>query len=73
MIRCHLATLMDRRKLRIAEVARLTGLNRSTVSALYHDRATRVELPALERLCELLDCGVGQLLERLEDTKGSAR
>lgn len=45
MIRCHLATLMDQRKLRITEVARLTGLNRSTITALYRDRATRIERP----------------------------
>ena len=43
MIRCHLATLMDQRKLRVTEVARLTGLNRSTITALYRDCATRIE------------------------------
>lgn len=35
MIRCHLPSLMDRRKLRVADVARLTGLNRSTVTDTY--------------------------------------
>ena len=72
MIRCHLAALMDQRKLRITEVARLTGLNRSTITALYRDRATRIELPALERLCAVFDCGIGDLLERVEDSTGSA-
>lgn len=32
MVRCHLSTLMGRHKLRVSDVARLTGLNRSTVS-----------------------------------------
>lgn len=72
MIRCHLASLMDQRKLRVTDVARLTGLNRSTITALYRDRATRIELPALERLCAVFDCGVGDLLERVEDSTGSA-
>lgn len=72
MIRCHLAALMDQRKLRITEVARLTGLNRSTITALYRDRATRIELPALERLCAVFDCGVGDLFERVGDSTGSA-
>lgn len=63
MIRCHLSTLMGRDKLRIADVARLTGVNRSTITALYRETATRVELPTIERLCTLFDCGVGDLLE----------
>lgn len=42
MIRCHLSTLMGRDKLRISDVAQRTGLNRSTVTALYNEAATRV-------------------------------
>jgi putative transcriptional regulator len=63
VIRCHLATLMDRDKLRIAQVARLAGVNRSTISALCRETATRVELPAVEKLCRLFHCGVGDLFE----------
>ena len=63
MIRCHLSTLMGRRKLRIAEVARATGLNRSTVTALYRETATRIELDAIEALCRYFQCPVGELLE----------
>ena len=63
MIRCHLSSFMGRDKLNIADVARLTGLNRSTVTALYRETATRVELPAIEQLCALFKCSVGELLE----------
>ena len=63
MVRCHLSTLMGRDKLRIAEVARLTGINRSTITALYRETATRVELPVIERLCDLFQCRVGDLFE----------
>ena len=34
MIRCHLSSLMGRDKLNISDVARATGLNRSTITAL---------------------------------------
>jgi putative transcriptional regulator len=67
MIRCHLSLLMGRDKLRITDVSRLTGLNRSTVTALYRETATRVELPAIERLCALFKCSVGDLLEHVSD------
>lgn len=54
---------MGRDKLRISDVAQRTGLNRSTVTALYNETATRVELPAIERLCTLFQCKVGELFE----------
>lgn len=72
MLRCHLSSLMGRDKLNIADVARATGLNRSTVTALYRETATRVELPAIEQLCTLFKCSVGELLEHVPDiTKGA--
>ena len=50
MIRCNLSTLMGRDKLRISDVVRETGLNRSTITALYKETATRVDLPAIDLL-----------------------
>lgn len=67
MIKCHLSTLMGRDKLCVADVARITGLNRSTVTALYRETATRVELPVINKLCELFQCRVGDLLEFVPD------
>lgn len=63
MIRCNLSVLMGRDKLRIADVSRQTGLNRSTVTALYNETATRVELPAIDQLCRLFGCQVSDLFE----------
>ena len=73
MIRCHLSSLMGRDKINIAAVARLTGLNRSTITSLYRETATRVELPAIEQLCCLFNCTVGELLEHAPDTTKGAR
>lgn len=66
MIRCHLSTLMGRDRLKISDVARLTELNRSTVTALYYEKAQRVDLLAIERLCRLFKCSVGELLELVD-------
>jgi putative transcriptional regulator len=73
MIRCHLSTIMGRDKLRIADVAQRTGLNRSTVTALYRETATRVELPAGEQLCRLFCCQVGELFEFVADDQAAPR
>jgi len=47
----------------ISDVARQTGLNRSTISLLYHETATRVDLDTLEKLCQIFNCSVGDMLE----------
>lgn len=47
----------------ISDVARQTGLNRSTISLLYHEKATRIELDTIEKLCGVFKCGLGDLLE----------
>ncbi len=70
MIRCHLSTLMGRSKLRIADVSRQTGLNRSTITALYKETATRIDLQAVEQLCRLFDCQVGDLFEYAPEGQG---
>lgn len=67
MIRCHLSTLMGRDKLRIADVSRRTGLNRSMITALYKETTTRVDLPAIEQLCRLFNCQVGDLFEFVDE------
>ncbi len=69
MIKCHLSTLMGQKKLKIADVARLTGLNRNTVTLLYDERAVRVDLDAINKLCELFDCSVDELFEYIPDAE----
>jgi len=66
MIRCHLSRLMGERKMNIADVARETGLHRNTVTLLYKETATRVDLDAIDRLCQLFKCSVEDLFEYKE-------
>jgi len=65
MIKCHLSCLMGERKLKIADVARETGLHRDTITLLYDETAVRVDLDAIERLCGLFDVPVGEIFERI--------
>ncbi len=67
MIKCHLSRLMGERKLKIADVARETGLHRNTITLLYEETAARVELDAINRLCSLFQVPVGELFEHLPD------
>ena len=66
MIKCHLSRLMGERKLKVIDVARETGLHRNTVTLLYQETATRVELEAVEILCRYFNVGIGEFLELTE-------
>jgi AcrR family transcriptional regulator len=48
-IRNHLSRLMGERRLKIQDVASRSGLAYTTVFALYHDKARRVDLATVER------------------------
>jgi len=58
---------MGEQKLNIADVSRETGLHRNTITLLYKETATRVELDAVEALCKLFSCQVKDLFEYIED------
>lgn len=64
MIRCHLSRLLGERKLKISDVARDTGINRGTLTRLYHETAERIDFEVLEKLCEYFQVEVSALLER---------
>ena len=60
---CNLSTLMGKHKYSIQAVHEKTGLSRSTISSLYHDKATRIDFETIEKICALFQCNIGELLE----------
>lgn len=71
MIRCHLSRMMGEKKFKISKVAELTGLNRNTITLLYNETASRIELNAINELCKLFNCQVSELFEWIEDDKNN--
>lgn len=45
------------------ELADITGIRPNTISNLYHDKATRIELEHIEKLCDALNCSVQELIK----------
>jgi len=54
-------------KMNIQDVREKTGLHRNTISNLYHEKALRIELIAMEKLCKLFNCQPGELFEYISD------
>ena len=72
MIKCHLSRLMGERKLKIADVARETGLHRNTITLLYDETAARVEIEAIDKLCAFFGVGVADLFEHQPEVPAHA-
>lgn len=71
MILIKLEDMMWRRRIRsISRLARLAGLSRQTVDALYNrpERVKGFRLETLEGLCRALDCRIEDLIEYVPQT-----
>lgn len=67
MIKCHLSRMMGEKKLNVMDVHRITGLHRNTITLLYKETAQKVDLDAIDKLCDLFDCTVGELFEKVKN------
>jgi len=63
MIKIHLSRLMGERRVKITDVARDTGINRGTITRMYHETAERVDIEVLDRLCAYFECELTDLIE----------
>lgn len=66
MLKCHLSRIMGEKRLKISDVCTATGINRGTLSRLYHETANRVDLETIDVLCEFLGCDVGEIFEHIQ-------
>ena len=57
----------ERKILKISDVVNATGINRHTLTALYYDRAIRIELSVADKLCKYFDCNMNDLFEYTDD------
>ena len=68
-IRVRLRDLLEKRRLAQTELQARSALGYSTINALYHGKTERVEFATPDALCEVLDCGVGEILEHVPERK----
>lgn len=66
VIRCNLSKIMGESRFKIEDIHRGTGLSRTTISKLYHNKMERIDYETLSKLCSFLECQVGDILEYCE-------
>ncbi len=67
MIQNNVAIMIAKRKLNIAETARIAGVKYSTVQNLYKDTTKGIEFETLNKLCFALECSVNDLFTYIPD------
>lgn len=70
MIRILLSTRLGELRWTQADLARKTGIRPNTISELYHEVAARVSLEQLDKICEVLDCDLTDLIVRVPNESG---
>lgn len=64
MVRILLSARLGERRLTQADLSRMTGIRKNTISDLYNEIATRISLDHLDLICEALDCDLTDLIVR---------
>lgn len=67
MISCNLPVLLAERRLRVADLVRMTDISKSTLHRIYNDETTRIEFDTLNKLCEVLKVTPCQILKYVPD------
>ena len=63
MIRLKLQNLAQDKGKTIMDIARETGLNRNTVTALYHNQADGIKFETIEKICSTYKVPLDSIIE----------
>lgn len=65
MIRIYLSRLLGERRWTQADLARRAGIRAATINDLYNEFAIHVSLEHLDKICEVLECDLTDLIARV--------
>ena len=69
MIRIYLSRVLGEKRWTQADLARKTGIRPNTISELYNELIERVNLDHLDKICEVLECDLSDILKYESDKK----
>jgi putative transcriptional regulator len=67
VIKLRIKEIVDRRGLKITELAERADIAYGTAHALYRGHVTRIDLETLDRVCDALDVDIADLLVRVTE------
>lgn len=69
MIRIKISELLGKHKMTQAALARATSIRPATVSKMYYEESKRLDISQLNRICNVFNCEISDLLEYIPDDK----
>lgn len=63
MVKIHLSKLLGERKMTQRTLAIKTGIRAATINQYYHEYADRINIEHIDRICEVLNCNISDLME----------
>lgn len=63
MIKNKFSEILGKKRMRMSEVARLTGLRNATLSAIYNNKCKQIAFETLNKICWALECNVQDIFE----------
>ena len=69
MIKIHLSKMLGEKRWKQADLSRKTGIRPNTISELYNELVERVNLEHLDKICEVLECKIEDILEYIPNKK----
>ena len=73
MIIVNLDVMLAKRKMSVTQLSQQVGITMANISILKNGRAKAVKLETLDRICRVLDCQPGDLLEYREELQGAEK
>lgn len=67
IIKLKLHLLMAKSRMTQKELIAQSGMSSATISNLYNEKIKRLDFDTLEKLCEIFDCKVEDLIEYIPD------
>lgn len=67
MLIVNLDVMLARRKMSVTELSQRVGITLANISILKNGKAKAIRFSTLEKICQVLECQPGDILEYRED------
>ena len=69
MIRINLDVVLAKKKMSVTELSEKVGITMANISILKNGKAKAIRVTTLDKICEVLECQPGDILEYINDDK----
>ena len=68
-IRINLDVVLAQKKMSVTELSEKVGITMANISILKNGKAKAIRFTTLDKICEVLECQPGDILEYIQDDK----